>query len=387
MKSLILSLLMIGPIFLMAESREGSLLTTMTMNGSTVSKLSQAIVDYHLWEEDPVKYRHQVEKAIDKISELPESQQEEIINMRSATGFTHLCKIIQNFSTGRIKDDFTLESLVNSLTAVNSLDVNAACISNNENTAVQWLEASYLAHNNSGGGQSILNVTVRLIEKGVSYTPAPLIGDRSNIFAKHLIHIFMDRGEYSRVQSMVAAGVSPDAKSTEGDSLLHNAGDEELKQRFLFSLGADLESTDSDGLTPLLSYIIKGKDITLLIKLGADIEAGDPVSGKKAVHFAVEGGTVYTLQQLAEASADMSAKDASGNTPFCMAMINGSLGMAEVLIELGAEPDVTQCPNSGFDQERVNQLFGERTLSYQEREELREKIRREREAKRRGGLP
>lgn len=134
-----------------------------------------------------------------------------------------------------------------------------------------------------------------------------------------------------------------------------------------------LESRNEQNLTPLLLASIQGKKemIELLLKMGADMEAGDN-EGSNALHNAAAGGHLDILNLLLDRGtdvngcdsqgmtalhftcsrehlkctrflisreADVHVKEQSGRTPLFLAASRGSLELCRLLIDHGANVD------------------------------------------------
>ena len=105
-------------------------------------------------------------------------------------------------------------------------------------------------------------------------------------------------------------------------------------ERYLVN-GADA-GKEHYGIYPLQHSFYRGRmDVfDLLITHGADIS----VMGWDALHHAIIFGTLGEVEDLAR-TADMSALDASGNTPFLLACEVGDVARAKFLLPLSGEKD------------------------------------------------
>ena len=104
---------------------------------------------------------------------------------------------------------------------------------------------------------------------------------------------------------------------------------------FLISLGADVNSKDNDGDTPLhwsASSSNKPLDlIKFLIDSGADVNAKDN-GGWSPLYYAVRTHNIAIAKLLIEAGADLEAKDNNGNTPIME--LNPELTNAKKILKL-----------------------------------------------------
>jgi ankyrin repeat protein len=79
--------------------------------------------------------------------------------------------------------------------------------------------------------------------------------------------------------------------------------------------GANIETRNASGRTPLMLAALKGQTETVrsLLAKGADINARDAV-GMTALMWAAFGGNIVIIETLIENGADVHIKDNSGNT-------------------------------------------------------------------------
>jgi hypothetical protein len=114
------------------------------------------------------------------------------------------------------------------------------------------------------------------------------------------------------------------------------------------ALRACLENDDdsrvrrsSDGWTPLHLAAFFGRDdaVTLLIDHGAPLDANSTNALRNApLHAALAGNTLPVLvRRLVFAGADVTARDAHGNTPLHLAASRGYEALCDLLIARGAD--------------------------------------------------
>lgn len=94
--------------------------------------------------------------------------------------------------------------------------------------------------------------------------------------------------------------------------------------RMLIEEGADPDSKDSRGFTPLLiaSRLSHWRIAALLIESGAGADPSDD-KGRTPLHYAVEDGDEQTVRTLLKAGADPDLKDLNGQSPRQLAEASG----------------------------------------------------------------
>ena len=105
----------------------------------------------------------------------------------------------------------------------------------------------------------------------------------------------------------------------------------------LLDKGADVESKDSSGWTPLLWAAWNGNEeiIQLLLDKGADIESKDS-SGLTPLSWAAEKGHKEIVQLLLDRGANIESKNSFGWTPLLWAAWNGNKEIIQLLLDKGA---------------------------------------------------
>jgi len=125
--------------------------------------------------------------------------------------------------------------------------------------------------------------------------------------------------------------------------------------RSLIETGADVDSQDKKGMTPLL-YAARqghGEVAELLISKGADLAVVEPGARLTALHFCALRGHRDIAEVLISKGADVHAEDKTGSTPLHLAAYSGHREVAELLLSEGA--DIEQY-NSGS-----RNAYGDRT--------------------------
>ena len=134
------------------------------------------------------------------------------------------------------------------------------------------------------------------------------------------------------------------AQIKDGATALHYAACGRLEIcQFLVRKGADVNTTDNAGWTPLQVSILRGhNEITvLLIQNGGDIHVTDS-SEHTLLHYATEQGNLEIAKLLIEKKADVNAADDDdGCTPLHNAAEKGNLEIAKLLLDHGADVNAT----------------------------------------------
>jgi ankyrin repeat protein len=141
-------------------------------------------------------------------------------------------------------------------------------------------------------------------------------------------------------QTPTNLGEFPSEKSERAQQLLGASikGDEKLAKRLL-ELGVDVDARDPDGGTALQWAAWYGYSgiVAILLDHGADVNAADHTSGRRALHEAAEHGHLETLKILLVRGAEVDARDKWSWTPLHRAANQGGWRVAEVLLQHGAD--------------------------------------------------
>ena len=158
----------------------------------------------------------------------------------------------------------------------------------------------------------------------------------------------MRKGYLNIMHLLLDYGANCSARDKSGNTALHFAvsnGHFEAT-RMLLERGADVNSQNDKGLTPLQRAsrgMWKGylDIIRLLLDHGAKLTARDN-SGNTALHFAVSGGPPRTAHMLLERGADVNSQNNKGLTPLqqvSQSMREGYLDIMRFLLDHGANWD------------------------------------------------
>ncbi|KAL9114410.1 MAG: hypothetical protein Q9227_001491 [Pyrenula ochraceoflavens] len=127
---------------------------------------------------------------------------------------------------------------------------------------------------------------------------------------------------------------------------------------------AEIESRTTDGRTPLHAAVIAGQipALKMLLTSGADVESKD-VHGRTALHLIVGSGAnnfnssqddsitsgpsskpahIIILNHLLENNASTSSRESDGCTPLHIAAFEGDVQAVTVLLDYGADPELTR---------------------------------------------
>jgi ankyrin repeat protein len=141
-------------------------------------------------------------------------------------------------------------------------------------------------------------------------------------------------------QSRTILGQFPSEKDERAQQILGASikGDEKLVKRLL-ELGVDVDARDVDGGTSLQWAAWYGYSgiVATLLDYGADVNAADHTSGRRALHEAAEHGHVETVKILLGRGAEVDARDKWTWTPLHRAATQGGWRVVEVLLQHGAD--------------------------------------------------
>jgi ankyrin repeat protein len=116
--------------------------------------------------------------------------------------------------------------------------------------------------------------------------------------------------------------------------------------RILIAHGADVDSRNDFGRTPLHAAVLRGELFcaVVLLQHGADVDLGD-VFGRTPLHGVVKSGHTPCAELLLHHGANVNSQNDAGRTPLHAAVLKGELSCAVVLLQHGA--DVNSRDNAG----------------------------------------
>jgi ankyrin repeat protein len=114
-------------------------------------------------------------------------------------------------------------------------------------------------------------------------------------------------------------------------------GNESLA-RLLLDAGAEVDSKDKTGQTPLFAAVSEGHGalLELLLQRGAEVDSADE-DGQTPLSAAAQKGQTIMVKSLLGKGANVSSEISIGKTPLCLAAEAGHEAVVELLIENGAD--------------------------------------------------
>lgn len=164
------------------------------------------------------------------------------------------------------------------------------------------------------------------------------------------LHAALGTGDARRVDTLLAAGVNPNAVlppenaplGIPGDTALAAAvrhGQAGLLERLLRA-GGNVNARTLRGSTALHLAAGDAACAAVLLRAGADLQARDAL-GRTPLHRAVRAGQLDVARLFLEAGADPNMGDCDGQTPLHDAARNGALELARLLLDHGASVDAS----------------------------------------------
>ena len=149
-------------------------------------------------------------------------------------------------------------------------------------------------------------------------------------------------------QVLIDAGADIETKDERGCSPLLRASisGKSAIVKMLVEAGADVCVTDSKGLTCLMLALIASRfghteTVRYLVGLKEVDVNHEHINGYTALHFEVQNGHCHVVQVLIDAGADIEAKDEEGRSAVFRASISGKCAVVKMLVEAGADVRVT----------------------------------------------
>ena len=202
----------------------------------------------------------------------------------------------------------------------------------------QW-SPLLLASANAFPDESVIR---RLVEAGAR------IND-SNIYGVTPLMCIAQFGSDTLVEYLLKKGANANLKTTDGSFIINMAASS-TKERFLEQLKADisttakarrLEATYGEGMDSIAddfsekNRLVRPKVIGLLLDYGADIESRDPDGLTPLIHAIVAGNTEI-VETLIQRGANINIWNANGETALMTAVWWGQRGIVDLLLKVGA---------------------------------------------------
>jgi ankyrin repeat protein len=158
-----------------------------------------------------------------------------------------------------------------------------------------------------------------------------------------------EKGNLAAVRRLVGQGANVNARYEDSETPLHAAADKGHKDvvMFLIEKGGEVNAYDKRYWTPLHHAAMDKGDpkevVEILIKNGADVNAGKKYGEETPLHYAAEYGNKYVAELLIANGADVNAKTKRyGYTPIYEAARStySHYGVLELLIANGADVNV-----------------------------------------------
>lgn len=161
---------------------------------------------------------------------------------------------------------------------------------------------------------------------------------------KNALMVASKKGDLELVKSLVAAGLSVDARTrTQGTAFMFAVlGEQPHVARWLLAYGANPHVVGSNGWTALTLAAAKGHGNLLdwLIEQGVETEVRD-VYRYTPFMRAVENGHIRIARRLLDLpETDINARDEYDNTALHHAVAAGNAPMVQLLLAHGASPDI-----------------------------------------------
>lgn len=160
------------------------------------------------------------------------------------------------------------------------------------------------------------------------------------------LFIAIEAGDLNHVKEAIDDGAGVNAIESENTKYtpLHVAVVKEGKQeivKLLLERGADIESKDQYGQTPLHWAAIKNdlEVLKVLVKKNANLNAKNEF-GNSALHLAVDHKSDHALQILIEEKANINITNDGNETPLHNAAFDGKIDIVKILLANGANTEV-----------------------------------------------
>ncbi len=160
----------------------------------------------------------------------------------------------------------------------------------------------------------------------------------------YLLMVEADSGHKDKVRDLLYVGADPNTTDDYGVTPLMFAvqsGNYDLVE-FLIERGANVNAYPHNGNTALHAAVQAANDSIAELLLGhqADVNAKN-IRGLIPLHFAAWQGLPYLTDLLIFYGADVNSRDYKGNTPLMLSVYSGAKVTARLLLENGANPNLS----------------------------------------------
>ena len=189
---------------------------------------------------------------------------------------------------------------------------------------------------------------IHAARKGHSETVRYLVGlpevdvNHCNNKNETALHCATNKGHTDVVRVLIAAGADIDTKDEDGCSPLHYSTTPEVV-KVLVRAGAGVDVTDDDGRTCLMLAASNGHTETVRYLVGLPEVDVNHCNSKNetALHYAAKKGHPEAVRVLIDAGADIDTKNRHGHSPLHLASHSGALEVVKMLVRAGAGVNVT----------------------------------------------
>ena len=150
------------------------------------------------------------------------------------------------------------------------------------------------------------------------------------------------KGNVDATYALLKAASNPDIADSNGNTCMYHAIVGSFSKEVLQAIidqGADVNSTNKEGVTALMAACRKGNMdvIYVLLKAGVDPHISDS-NGNTWIHHAIVGGCNETIQEIINHGAHVNATNKDNITPLILACQDGNEVVIKTLLDAGADP-------------------------------------------------
>ena len=168
-----------------------------------------------------------------------------------------------------------------------------------------------------------------------------------NKYNKTALLIACMDGKIDAINVLLEAGADTNITETDGHTCLHkavNANCDEQTVQAIIDHGADVNAINKDNETALLIACMNGQNdaINVLLKAGADTNITE-TDGHTCLHIAVNANCgKRAVQAIIDHGADVNAINKDNETALLIACMDGKIDAINVLLEAGADTNITE---------------------------------------------